>query len=329
MVVKIARTAIGMGITAALAQQVAEDKITGSYPKDPAKRNTMIATETPEYSIRIGNKWYSYARIEPLATIMGATVDGINAVRAYQEASSYDTKAFNKAVVDTIAGVTKNIASKTFLEGISNVMQAMHDPERYGGSFINSFAGLLVPSIVAAPARGQDPYARVVTSFGEAVQSRVPDFGLGLPIPSRQELPVQSKLFGGERANPAYGFAAYTGLQTAPATRNAVQEEVKRTKVDYDLPNKTLRGVELEGVDQSKYQQVSSYYSDLVLNNMIQNESYQNANDKIKKVMLERGLKQARSYATKIMLQEKLQDPEFRTQFIRARLAKKGLELEE
>jgi len=29
------------------------------------------------------------------------------------------------------------------------------------------------------------------------------------------------------------------------------------------------------------------------------------------------------------MLGEKLQDPEFRTQFIRARLAKKGLELEE
>jgi glutamine amidotransferase PdxT len=49
----------------------------------------------------------------------------------------------------------------------------------------------------------------------------------------------------------------------------------------------------------------------------------------MKKVMLERGLRQARSYATKIMLQEKLQDPEFRTQFIRARLEKKGLEMEE
>jgi hypothetical protein len=329
MDVKIARTAIGMGITAALAQQVADDTVTGSYPKDAAKRNAMIAAGIPEYSIRIGDTYYSYARVEPLATIMGATVDGINAVRAYQEAPSYDTKAFNKAVVDTIAGVTKNIASKTFLEGISNVMQAMHEPERYGGSFINSFAGLLVPSIVAAPARSQDPYARVVTSFGEAVQNRIPDFGLGLPIPSRSELPAQSKLFGGARENPSYGFAAYTGLQTAPATRNAVQEEVARTKVDYNLPSKTLRGVELEGADQAKYQAISSQYSDLILNQIIQSAGYDSLTDKVKKVVLERGLKTARSAATRIMLGEKLQDPEFRTQFIRARLAKKGLELEE
>ena len=67
----------------------------------------------------------------------------------------------------------------------------------------------------------------------------------------------------------------------------------------------------------------------MTLNNIIQNPNYQAATDKMKKVMLERGLRQARSYATKIMLQEKLQDPDFRTQYIRARLEKKGLELEE
>jgi len=327
--VKIARTAIGMGITAALAQQVADDTVTGSYPKDAAKRNAMIAAGVPEYSIRIGDTYYSYARVEPLATIMASAVDGINAVRDYVSKPSYDSKKEKQLVVDVVAGVTKNIVSKTYLEGISGVLQAIHDPERYGGSFVNGFAGLLVPSIVAAPARSADPYARVVTNFGEAVQSRIPNFGLGLPIPSRQELPAQSKLFGGERENPAYGLAAYTGLQTAPAGRNVVQEEVKRTEVDYNLPSKTLRGVDLEGQDIGKYQQVSSYYSDLVLNSIVQNASYQNATDKMKKVMLERGLRQARSYATKIMLQEKLQDPEFRTQYIRARLEKKGLEAEE
>lgn len=327
--VRIARTAIGMGMTAALAQQVAEENITGSYPKDAAKRNAMIAAGIPEYSIKIGNTWYSYARVEPLATVMGSTVDGINAVRDYVDKPAYDSKKEKNLVVDVVAGVTKNIASKTFLEGISGVMQALHDPERYGGSFVNSFAGLLVPSIVAAPARSQDPYARVVTGFGEAVQARIPDFGLGLPIPSRQELPIQSKLFGGARENPAYGFAAYTGLQTSPAARTAVQEEVARTKVDYNLPSKTLRGVELEGVDQAKYQALSSQYADMILPRIIESSSYQNSPDKLKKVILEKGLKRARSAATKELLGEKLQDPEFRTQFIRARLEKKGLEMEE
>jgi hypothetical protein len=331
--VKIARTAIGMGITGALALQVAEGKVTGSYPKESDKRNAMIAAGIPEYSLRIGDRWYSYARIEPLATVMGTAVDGINAVNRYMADPKYDDKAVSKArtklVVDVVGGITTNIASKTFLEGISGVLQAMHNPERYGGSFINSFAGLLVPSFVAAPARAADPYARVVTGFGEAVQARVPDFGLGLPIPSRQELPVQSKLFGGARENPSYGLAAFTGLQTSPAQRTLVQEEVARTKVDYDLPEKSLRGVELNGVDQAKYQDLSSRYADMILPGLISSQGYQNAPDTMKKVILEKGLSKARQAATNLLLGEKLKDPEFRTQYIRARLQKKGLEMEE
>ena len=331
--VKTARVAIGMGITGALALQVAEEKVTGSYPKDAAKRNAMIAAGVPEYSLKIGDTWYSYARIEPLATVMGTAVDGINAVNRYIADPKYDDKAADKArtklVIDVVGGITTNIASKTFLEGISGVLQAMHNPERYGDSFINSFAGLLVPSFIAAPARSADPYARVVTGFGEAVQNRIPDFGLGLPIPSREELPVQSKLFGGARENLSYGLAAYTGLQTTPATRTAVQEEVARTKVDYDLPSKSLRGVDLEGVDQAKYQDLSSRYADMILPGIISSPGYQNAPDTLKKVILEKGLSKARKAATNLLLGEKLQDPEFRTQFIRARLAKKGIELEE
>jgi hypothetical protein len=331
--VKTARVAIGMGITGALALQVAQEKVTGSYPKEADKRNAMIAAGIPEYSLKIGDTWYSYARIEPLATVMGTAVDGINAVNRYLADPKYDTKAAekarNKLVVDVVGGITTNIASKTFLEGISGVLQAMHNPERYGGSFINSFAGLLVPSFIAAPARSADPYARVVTSFGEAVQNRVPDFGLGLPIPSRQELPIQSKLFGGARENPSYGLAAYTGLQTSPAARTVVQEEVARTKVDYDLPDKSLRGVELDGADQAKYQDLSSRYADMILPGIIASPGYQNAPDTLKKVILEKGLSKARQAATNLLLGEKLKDPEFRTQFIRARLEKKGLEMEE
>ena len=108
-----------------------------------------------------------------------------------------------------------------------------------------------------------------------------------------------------------------------------MQEEVARTKVDYDLPSKSLRGVDLEGVDQAKYQDLSSRYADMILPGIISSPGYQNAPDTLKKVILEKGLSKARKAATNLLLGEKLQDPEFRTQFIRARLAKKGIELEE
>ena len=222
-----------------------------------------------------------------------------------------------------VGGVTKNIASKTFLEGISSVLQAIHDPERYGGSFVNSFAGLVVPSFVAAPARALDPNMRVVTNFGEAVQNRLPNLGQDF---ARENLPAQSMLYGGARPNPSYGAAAFTGLQTAPATQTALQQEAARVGFDYNLPSKKLRGVELSGEDQAKYQAISAQYADRVLNNVIQSEGYQNARDSIKKVILEKAMQKARQAATNVMLSQKMQDPEFASEMIRIKRQKKGIE---
>jgi hypothetical protein len=253
---------------------------------------------------------------------MGSTVDGINAVKNYYDKNPNDRKV-KDLTLDVVGGITKNIASKTFLEGISGVLQAIHDPERYGGSFINSFAGLLVPSFFAAPARSADPNMRVVTGFGEAVQNRVPNLGQEF---TRENLPAQSMLYGGTRPNPSYGLAAFTGLQTAPAEQTAVQQEAARVKLDYNLPSKSLKGVELEGVDQSRYQALSSQWSDTMLAAMIQSPVYQSASDPMKKLLLEKGLQKARSAATKILFSEKIQDPEFRAEYIRAKLKKKGIE---
>jgi hypothetical protein len=307
-----------------MSQLVGSNQITGSYPKDADKRNAMIAAGLPEYSVKIGDTWYSYARVEPLATVMGSTVDGINAVKNYYDKNPNDRKGKDLAL-DVIGGITKNIASKTFLEGISGVLQAIHDPERYGGSFINSFAGLLVPSFFAAPARSADPNMRVVTDFGEAVQNRVPNLGQEF---TRENLPAQSMIYGGLRPNPSYGLAAFTGIQSAPATQNVLQQEAARIKFDYNLPGKTLKGVELEGTDQAKYQALSSEWADKILPAIIQAPGYQNAPDSLKKVILEKGMRRARSAATKIMFSEKVKDPEFRAEYIRTKLKKKGIEEE-
>jgi hypothetical protein len=326
--VKLARTAIGVGIATGLSQLVGSNQITGSYPKDADKRNAMIAAGLPEYSMKIGNTWYSYARVEPLATIMGTVVDGTNALITYNRKSNTDTKKEKELILDVVGGITKNIASKTFLEGISGVMQAIHDPARYGGSFINSFAGLLVPSFVAAPARAQDPNMRVVTGFGEAVQNRIPTFGLGTGIPGRQELPAQSMIYGGERPNPSYGLAAFTGIQTTPAAQTELQQETARIKFDYNLPSKSLKGVELNGEDQSKYQKISSDFADPLLNSIIKSSVYQNVPDSMKRVMLEKAMRRARKISTNMMFLEKRTDPEFMNEYMKVKLSKKGLEEE-
>lgn len=322
--VKIARTAMGVAMVAGISQAVGEGKITGSYPKDADKRNALIAAGVPEYSIKLGDTWYSYARIEPIATVMGSAVDGMKTINEYVTKNPDDRKE-SELVTNVVAGVTKNIASKTFLEGVSGVLQAIHDPERYGGIFVNSFAGLVVPSFVAAPARSADPNMRVVTGFTEAVQNRLPNLGQEF---ARENLPAQSMLYGGARPNPSYGAAAFTGLQTAPATQNALQQEATRVKFDYNLPGKKLKGVELEGEDQAKYQAIAGDIAEPSLTATINSAAYQAAPDSMKKLLLEKAMQRARKVATNLMFVEKRQDPEFMRQYIKAKLSKKGLEEE-
>lgn len=322
--VKIARTAMGVAMVAGISQAVGDGKITGSYSKDADKRNAQIAAGIPEYSIKLGNTWYSYARVEPIATVLGSSVDGINTITEHFKKNPNDRKG-TELVTNVVGGVTKNIASKTFLEGISSVLQAIHDPERYGGSFVNSFAGLVVPSFIAAPARALDPNMRVVTNFGEAVQNRLPNLGQDF---ARENLPAQSMLYGGARPNPSYGLAAFTGLQTAPAEQNAFQQEAARVKFDYNLPSKKLQGVELNGEDQARYQAISSRYADMLLPGVINSPGYQASKDPMKKYILENVMRQARAAATKEMLGYKMQDPEFMRSYFRAKLSKKGIEEE-
>jgi hypothetical protein len=322
--VKIARTAMGVAMVAGISQAVGDGKITGSYSKEADKRNAMIAAGIPEYSIKLGDTWYSYARVEPIATVMGSAVDGINTINEYFKKNPNDRKG-SELVTNVVAGITKNIASKTFLEGISGVMQAIHDPERYGGSFVNSFSGLVVPSFVAAPARSLDPNMRIVTNFGEAVQNRLPNLGQEF---ARENLPAQTMLFGGARPNPSFGAAAFTGLQTAPVAQTPLQQEVSRIKFDYNLPSKKLKGVELTGEEQARYQELSSQYADSILPRVIENAGYQNARDSVKKVILEKAMAKARKAATNVMTGEKLRDPEFRKEVVRLKLSKKGIEEE-
>jgi hypothetical protein len=313
---KFARLAVGSAFVAALGSKVADGTLTGSYSRDAGKRNAAIASGIPEYSIKIGDTWYSYARVEPIATVLGTTVDGIRSTAEYFAKNPKDRKV-SELATDLVGGFTKNIASKTFLEGISNLLQAAHDPDRYGGSFINGFAGLVVPSFVAAPARSADPSMRVVTNFSEAVQNRLPGF--------RQDLPAQSMIYGGERPNPSQGLTAFTGIQTAPASQNIVQQEATRVKLDYDLPEKTLKNVDLKGEEIARYQALSSQYADQILPAIINNPAYQSLPDSRKKVVLENGLKRARGIATRIMFSEKIQDPDFKAEFIRKKLQKKGI----
>ncbi|WP_144037222.1 hypothetical protein [Sphingomonas sp. TZW2008] len=79
------------------------------------------------------------------------------------------------------AAVLNNLASKTWLTGISGAAEALADPERNWDSFIaQTAAGIATPAILAQIARTSDPILREARTPLDRIRSRVPGMSQSL-----------------------------------------------------------------------------------------------------------------------------------------------------
>ena len=153
-----AEQVIGLSVLAALFPYVFGDdeddlpRITGTTPYGTSTtgERQLAQRAAPDTSIRIGEKWYSYARIEPFATALSMMVDGINGMKQAKngkEMSAAFGELFNHAVAQA--------KDKTFLSGIGDILDAMEDGGRaldYAKNFTTSW----VPNILKQVARSTD-----------------------------------------------------------------------------------------------------------------------------------------------------------------------------
>lgn len=314
---KNARAVMGIAAAATLAQHVYSNEITGSYPKDPGKRAAMQAAGIPEYSIKVGDKWIPYGRVEPLATTLGFVADSIKIMQDKLAKNPKDVTV-GKIAAEVTEALSNNLANKTFLQGIAGVVQAMNNPERHGDAFIKGFSSLAVPGAIAQFSKMTDPNQRIAETFGEAVLNRLPG--------QRETLPERYNLFGGVAENPMQGFAALTGVPIRSAVQTPEQKLVSDLKIDYEMPSKKLKGVELTPEQQSRYQELSSNMLTLKLQQAVNNPYLQSLPQARQKVLIEKQLSDARAAATRMMYAEMVRDPEFRAEVQRKARQKKGLE---
>lgn len=81
--------------------------------------------------------------------------------------------------------VGRNFTSKTWLQGLSGVMQAMSDPDRYGDAWVNRTAATLAQpaTLLSHIGRYMDPYQRETdrASLGDQLKYRLPGLRESLP----------------------------------------------------------------------------------------------------------------------------------------------------
>jgi hypothetical protein len=104
----------------------------------------------PPLSIRFGDTWVSYGRLEPAAVAIGMTVDLLEEVKA--------GTATAVSVGKVASLIARQTEEKTFLSGISDLINVAEDPERYAAQWSGRFAASWVPNLIRQPLREGQQY---------------------------------------------------------------------------------------------------------------------------------------------------------------------------
>ena len=302
----MAKQMLGVAATAYVNHLVEQGVLTGTSPSG----------DKPKLSVKVGDTWYGYGRIEPLATVIGLAVDMHDLVDKYKK----DPEAKQEVMKDVekygglyLKAIGDNITQKSFMEGFSKMFAAAVEPERNATSFLQSYATALVPAGVAAVARTIDPIEREVTTFLDRVKSRVPG--------AREALPVKYDITG-EPMQRSLG-EVWAGIKTK--TPNEIQTALESSGYVFTPSDKKLHGVDLSTEQLSEYRKLAGTYFSAIVKNMESHPQFKQADNSMKDFYLKTAMTQARSAASRQLTGTLLNtDEKFRQEYILELRKKKG-----
>jgi hypothetical protein len=173
----LARGVLGSSISAAIAYLAINGAITGGGPTDFRREETKRSTGWSPYSVKIGDRYFSYRRFEPLGLAMGLIADAVHSNQGG------DSEVVAQSKTDTaVKHIMRNLDDLPFMGTLANLLQAVHDP--VGGraqSFLNREAGSLIPAGTANIAETVDPTIRRPATALQAIESRIPGLTSAAP----------------------------------------------------------------------------------------------------------------------------------------------------
>jgi hypothetical protein len=183
----LARMSTGTAIMVTAMDWATGGAVSGAGPKDPAEREALLRSGWQPYSIRVGDRWYSYNRTDPFGATMGFAASIAEAV-GQGEVDQEDVDEWNEVMAMSIAAVSQVVINKTYLEGIANIVEVMSDAKRYSESYVTDLVASFVPftSLSNAVKGAADPTMRETNSPWEAVQARIA--GASEKLPPRRDL---------------------------------------------------------------------------------------------------------------------------------------------
>jgi hypothetical protein len=283
----IAELAVGSAISAITIMHALDGDITGAGEPDAGKRRVAQAAGWQPYSIKVGDTYYSYQRIQPLGTLVGMAAD---VAEVWDHMTEEERDKTPKMMSVAFANAVTN---QTALQGITSIVQVLADPQRYGPKWLQQYAGSVVPNIIGQPTQMLDPITREVDSLVDAVKARVP----GL----RGELLPKRDIFG-EQIETKERLGAVSPVTESKEADDKVRTEAARLGLSAsDAPKKVHVGrgsgkfgdVKLDPDQRERFADVGGHLAHEILSPIVNGADWDALPDLVKKRVYAKAFLQA------------------------------------
>ena len=300
---QMGRALMGSMATLGIAFGFQNGNITGAAPTDASERDAFYRSGKLPYSVRFGDTWVQYNRLEPFNQVFAQ----VGAV--YAAMDSDDADLIQKASI-AITTMADNLVSQHYMSGLADVLDAVRQPERYGQRYFDRLATGMVPysSLMRQVAQTIDPtFRRPTEGIIEGLsQGKIPQpVAANLPFLSRGVPPIVTAL-GDEpqRASPPL-----SPVRWSPAEESNLNLELERLNIDIPLMGKTIAGQPLTPTQQLDFQREAGNNIRNALQRLIATSSYNNRTNAGQEDLIDEAIRKAIREARESML-ETLPPPE-------------------
>lgn len=252
----LARMTTGTTIMLMVSDMAMNGQISGNGPSDREQRQALMRTGWKPNSVKMGDEWVAYNRMDPLGMTFGLAANLVEITSNGDYGPEREVEV-QKALVASVGAIANSVMSKTYLTGLSDFVEFTSDPERYADYYSNRLGTSVIPAFSGQVRRTVDPYMREANSLVEALMNKTPGLSDGLPL--RRDLwgrPISYQ------SGLGVGYDFLSPIYVSEENREPIDSAILQNEWNITMPQKkmTFNGA---SIDLEKYPGAYSRFLEL------------------------------------------------------------------
>ena len=288
------KTLMGGALWITAGSLAMQGKITGGGSRNPEIKKAQLRTGWQPYSLKWGDKYYSYGRLEPHGAILGIMAD------YFEISKDVDDKVRNElamggqlyllnqletksSISDKIGSgfmaTAKNLSSKTYFKGLADILQALDSTSEWKWNKVwEGKVKSIVPNILRN--MNNDPYYREIRNELDMIKS-------GVPYWSESLEPKYNFMGKPDEKQKNWFERVISPIEVSEEQRDPLLEEIAKLDTPFAAAQEKIGSVELANFSNDKGKTAYARFNELIaeqdleqqLRDLIESPRYKNASE--------------------------------------------------